>query len=109
MAVGEGVLVLVLRAEAITLLGKPLSIFRNIDKVPAEAFVALLTHLVGPVCNGRKAVIANQKQKSNDFFHETSGKAIEVSPPGRAGSIAATKFPDDCSHLPPGTQSRSSA
>jgi hypothetical protein len=42
--IGECVLMLVLRTEAVALFGKTRSVLRDIDKVPVVAFVTLFSH-----------------------------------------------------------------
>jgi hypothetical protein len=51
----------ILRAEAVALIGKASSIFRNIDKVPVVAFVTFFSHRIGPACDRSQRVVAQKK------------------------------------------------
>jgi len=61
--VGERHPLLVLRAEAVALFGKAGSVFRNIDKVPVVAFVALFPYRIRPSLRRRQRVSASRSCK----------------------------------------------
>src|SRR5215471_936391 len=61
MVVRGGIFVSVLRTEAVAFLREAGCVFGDIDKVPVVALVAVSLHVVSPIGNGSKAVIAEQQ------------------------------------------------
>jgi hypothetical protein len=103
MMVSLRVFVLVLRAEAVTGLGEPGSVFRDIHVVPAGTFIAIFSDLISPAGDGSQAVCAQQElqvlfgQWRESRLRQVSDNRVALGPPGRqlCGSKACQKQKGD--------------
>src|SRR5262249_9609695 len=89
VVVRVGVLVLVLRTEAVTRLGEARRVLRDINIVPARALVAVFSHLVSPGGDGSQSVISQKKLQvgagggSQARLREIGNDGVPFRPPGR--------------------------